>query len=121
MGGLKVGPGIEPGVELGPMVSEKAVTGIADIVKRSGAAGADVALGGARVDRPGFFFEATVLTGVSASSPAATEEIFGPVAPIIAVDSDEEAIAVANASEYGLVGYVYSRDLARGLRVRGWL
>jgi succinate-semialdehyde dehydrogenase/glutarate-semialdehyde dehydrogenase len=117
MGALKVGDGLAPGTELGPMVSEKAVTGIADLVDRAVAGGATAVLGGHRVDGPGFFYEATVLTGVDASSPAATEEIFGPVAPIITVDSDAQALAVANDTVYGLVGYVYSRDLAHGLRV----
>jgi succinate-semialdehyde dehydrogenase / glutarate-semialdehyde dehydrogenase len=117
MGGLKVGAGTAPGTELGPMVSEKAVAGIADLVDRSVAGGATAVVGGKRVDRPGFFYEATVLTGVTTDLPVATEEIFGPVAPIITVDSDAEAIEIANSSVFGLVGYVYSRDLARGLRV----
>jgi succinate-semialdehyde dehydrogenase/glutarate-semialdehyde dehydrogenase len=117
MGALKVGPGLEPGVELGPMVSEKAVAGIADLVDRSIAAGATAVIGGTRPDGPGFFYPATVLTGVPADAPVSTEEIFGPVAPIIVVDSDEEALTLANATEFGLVGYIYSRDLAHGLRV----
>jgi succinate-semialdehyde dehydrogenase / glutarate-semialdehyde dehydrogenase len=117
MGGLKMGPGLDEGVELGPMVSEKAVTGIADLVDRSVAAGATAVLGGTRPDGPGFFYPATVLTNVPADAPVSTQEIFGPVAPVIAVDSDEEALALANATEFGLVGYIYSRDLAHGLRV----
>jgi succinate-semialdehyde dehydrogenase/glutarate-semialdehyde dehydrogenase len=99
------------------MVSAKAVAGIADLVDRSIAAGATAILGGTKVDGPGFFYPATVLTGVPADAPVSTEEIFGPVAPIIAVDSDEEALALANSTEFGLVGYVYSRDLAHGLRI----
>jgi succinate-semialdehyde dehydrogenase/glutarate-semialdehyde dehydrogenase len=117
MSALKVGSGLDDGVELGPMVSAKAVASIADLVDRAVAGGATAVVGGQPLDRPGFFYPATVLTGVSADSPVATEEIFGPVAPIITVDSDDEALALANASEFGLVGYVYSRDLAHGLRV----
>jgi succinate-semialdehyde dehydrogenase/glutarate-semialdehyde dehydrogenase len=117
MDALKVGPGVDEGVELGPMVSEKAAAGIADLVDQAVSAGATAVIGGKRIAGAGFFYEATVLTGVSTDSPIANEEIFGPVAPIITVDSDEEAVRVANATEFGLVGYVYSRDLARGLRV----
>jgi succinate-semialdehyde dehydrogenase/glutarate-semialdehyde dehydrogenase len=74
-------------------------------------------IGGSRLDRPGFFYPATVLTDVPRSSPVATEEIFGPVAPIIAVRDEDDAVELANATEMGLTGYVYTHDLARGLRV----
>ena len=117
MGALKMGPGLDDGVELGPMVSAKAVDGIADLVERSVAAGATALVGGTRADGPGFFYPPTVLIDVPADAPVSTHEIFGPVAPVIAVDSDDEALALANASEFGLVGYVYSRDLAHGLRI----
>ncbi len=117
MGALKVGSGLDDGVELGPMVSEKQVAGIADTVSRTIAGGATALIGGERSAGPGYFYPATVLTGVTSDSPVATGEIFGPVAPIIAVDSDEEALALANATDFGLVGYVYSRDLGHGLRV----
>jgi succinate-semialdehyde dehydrogenase/glutarate-semialdehyde dehydrogenase len=117
MGALKVGPGLDEGVELGPMVSEKAVAGIADLVDSALAAGATAVIGGERIGGAGFFYPATVLTGVTTDSRIANEEIFGPVAPVIAVDSDAEAVSVANATEFGLVAYVFSRDLARGLRV----
>jgi succinate-semialdehyde dehydrogenase / glutarate-semialdehyde dehydrogenase len=117
MGALKVGSGLDEGVELGPMVSEKAVTGIAELVDSAVAAGATAVIGGERIGGEGFFYPATVLTGVTTDSRIANEEIFGPVAPVIAVDSDEEAVSVANATEFGLVAYVFSRDLARGLRV----
>jgi succinate-semialdehyde dehydrogenase/glutarate-semialdehyde dehydrogenase len=117
MGALRVGPGTSEDTQLGPMVSERAVDGIASKVSDTVAAGATATLGGQRLDRAGFFYPATVLTDVPRTSPAATEEIFGPVAPIIAVRDEDDAVALANATEMGLSGYVYTRDLARGLRV----
>ena len=117
MGELRVGAGTDAQTQLGPMVNQRAVDGIADKVARTVAAGAKTVLGGERPDGPGFFYPATVLADVPKDSAAATEEIFGPVAPIIKVRDDEEALALANASEMGLTGYVYTRDLARGLRV----
>ena len=117
MGKLRVGDGTDEDTQLGPMVNARAVEGIADKVDRTVSAGARAVLGGSPPDGPGFFYPATVLADVPKDAPAATEEIFGPVAPIISVSSDDEAIALANASELGLAGYVYTGDLARGLRV----
>ena len=117
MAGLRVGPSTEENTELGPMVSAKAVDGIADKVDRSVASGARALVGGERVDGPGFFYPATVLSDVPRDSAVATEEVFGPVAPIITVRDDDDAVAIANSSEMGLAGFVYSGDLARGLRV----
>jgi succinate-semialdehyde dehydrogenase / glutarate-semialdehyde dehydrogenase len=117
MGELVVGPGTAENTQLGPMINERAVDGIADKVDRTVAAGATAVLGGTRPSGPGFFYPATVLTGVPRDSAAATEEVFGPVAPIIAVRDEDEAIAIANDTEMGLTGYVYSGSLARGLRV----
>ena len=117
MGALKVGPGVEEDTQVGPMINARAVTGIADKVDRTVALGARAVVGGSAVDRPGFFYAPTVLADVPVDSPAATEEIFGPVAPVIPVDSDDEAVAIANDTEMGLTGYVYTRDLARGLRL----
>ncbi len=117
MGALRLGPGADEETQLGPMVSARAVDGIADKVDRSVAAGARVVLGGTRLDRPGFFYPATVLADVPRDSAVAVEEVFGPVAPIITVSGEDEALALANDSEMGLAGYVYTRDLARGLRV----
>ncbi len=117
MGALKMGPGTEEATQLGPMINAKAVEGIADKVDRSVADGAAVLLGGERVDGDGYFYPATVLTDVPRGSAVAVEEVFGPVAPIIAVRDEDEALALANASEMGLSGYVYSGSLARGLRV----
>ena len=117
MAGLRMGTATDERTQLGPMVSAKAVDGIADKVDRSVAAGARLLLGGQRPDCPGFFYPATVLTEVPRDSAVAVEEVFGPVAPVIAVRDAEDALAVANSSDLGLAGYVYSGDLARGLRV----
>ena len=117
MGALRVGAGTDEQTQLGPMVNERAVEGIASKVSDSVAAGAVAVLGGARLDRPGFFYPATVLTDVPRTSPVAIDEVFGPVAPIIPVRDEDDAVALANSTEMGLTGYVYTRDLARGLRV----
>jgi len=76
-----------------------------------------VLTGGEILDGPGFYYPATVLTNVAQNASILAEEIFGPVAPICVFDADEEAVAVANQTEYGLVAYVYTTDLSRGLRV----
>ena len=117
MGRLVMGPGTAEDTQLGPMINKRAVEGIADKVDRTVAAGATAVLGGTRPSGPGFFYPATVLTGVPRDSAAATEEVFGPVAPIIPVRDEDEALAIANESEMGLTGYVYAGSLARGLRV----
>jgi len=117
MGALQVGPGTSADTQLGPVINAKQRAGIDDKVQRSVAAGAKVVVGGAVPDGAGFFYPATVLTDVPRESAVATEEVFGPVAPIIVTHSDEDALAIANASEMGLTGYVYTRDLARGLRI----
>jgi succinate-semialdehyde dehydrogenase / glutarate-semialdehyde dehydrogenase len=116
MAALRVGPATAADTQLGPMVSARAVDGIADKVDRSVAAGATLALGGERPSGDGFFYPATVLTDVPRDSAVAVEEVFGPVASVIPVRDEDDALAVANASEMGLTGYVYA-SLARGLRV----
>ena len=117
MGALRVGPGIEEDTQVGPMINARAVVGIADKVDRTVAAGARVVVGGTKPDGPGFFYPPTVLADVPAGSPAGHEEIFGPVAPVITVDDDDGAVRIANDTEMGLTGYVYTRDLGRGLRL----
>src|SRR5690606_29300991 len=84
---------------------------------RSVARGARVVVGGQAGEGPGFYYRPTVLADVPVDAQIAGEEIFGPVAPVIAFDTDDEAIALANDTEYGLVSYVFSQDLARALRV----
>jgi succinate-semialdehyde dehydrogenase/glutarate-semialdehyde dehydrogenase len=117
MSALRVGPGTDEDTQLGPMVSKKAVEGIADKVDRSISAGARAVVGGRPGEGPGFFYPATVLTDVPRDSAVAVEEVFGPVAPVIPVRDDDDALAIANASEMGLTGYVFTGDLARGLRI----
>jgi succinate-semialdehyde dehydrogenase/glutarate-semialdehyde dehydrogenase len=117
MGQLVMGAGTDEKTQLGPMINAKAVDGIADKVDRSVSAGASVVLGGSRPSGDGFYYPATVLTGVPRDSAVATEEVFGPVAPIVPVRDEDEAVALANDTEMGLSGYVYSGSLARGLRV----
>ena len=88
-----------------------------DLVRGATGAGGRVVVGGRRPDRPGYYYEPTVLLDVPIGSAILREEIFGPVAPIVTFTDEAEAIRMANDTEYGLVSYVYTRDLARGLRV----
>jgi succinate-semialdehyde dehydrogenase / glutarate-semialdehyde dehydrogenase len=117
MSALVVGPGYETGTEVGPLVNQEAVEKVDQLVAVAVAQGATATVGGHRQHQPGCYYEPTVLVGVSPDSPILSEEIFGPVAPIVGFDDEAQAIAMANDSDYGLVAYVYTRDLARGLRV----
>ena len=117
MGALKVGNGLEPGVECGPMINASAIASIDGLVQGALQNGARTVTGGGPLDRPGFFYEPTVLAGVDPSSPITREEIFGPVAPVATFDDTDAVIAAANDTEMGLMGYVYTTDLAKGLRV----
>ena len=117
MGALKMGNGLDPDVRVGPLVDEATRAKVVRLVDAAVGAGARVQLGGRLPSGPGFFYPATVLDCVAPDSPILAEEIFGPVAPIVAFSDSDEMIRHANATEYGLVAYVYTRDLARGLRV----
>jgi succinate-semialdehyde dehydrogenase / glutarate-semialdehyde dehydrogenase len=117
MAAVPMGPGLGDGVRLGPLVNAESLDKVASLVERTVALGATVRTGGTRVDGPGFFYPPTVLAGVPAGAPVLTEEIFGPVAPVVTFDREDEAIGLANATEYGLVSYVCTGDLSRGLRV----
>ncbi|MFI6502582.1 NAD-dependent succinate-semialdehyde dehydrogenase [Nonomuraea typhae] len=117
MADLRVGPGTEPGAEVGPLVNQDAVDKVDALVREAVTDGAKALAGGRRPDRPGFFYEPTVLTGVRPDAPILREEIFGPVAPIVTFTTEGEAVRLANDTEYGLVAYVFTGDLARGLRV----
>ncbi|SFK52356.1 NAD-dependent succinate-semialdehyde dehydrogenase [Methylocapsa palsarum] len=114
---LKVGGAFEPGVEQGPLISLKALSKVEALVADARARGARVLLGGARHSRGGTFYEPTVLGDVPSGAQLLSEEIFGPVAPLVRFETEEEAIALANASEFGLASYFYARDLGRVFRV----
>ena len=115
MGSLKVAPGLEKGAQLGASVSVKERNKIAQLVDDSVKNGAKINVGGKSIDGSGAFYPATVLT-VSKDNPILKQEIFGPVAPIVITTSDEEAITLANATEFGLIAYVYSSDLKRAIQ-----
>jgi succinate-semialdehyde dehydrogenase / glutarate-semialdehyde dehydrogenase len=117
MAGLVVGRGTRPGVEVGPLIDEAQREKVAELVDEATAGGAQVLCGGAAVDGPGYFYRPTVLVDPAADAALLHEEVFGPVAPIVAFSDEDEAIATANATEYGLVAYLYTRDLDRALRV----
>ena len=115
MAALTVGDGAVDGTDVGPLVEEKAVDKVADLVDDAVARGAEVLCGGSRGEGPGFFYPPTVLTGVSADAELMSTEIFGPVAALVPFDSDDEAVALANATEFGLVSYVMTENLDRAL------
>jgi succinate-semialdehyde dehydrogenase/glutarate-semialdehyde dehydrogenase len=117
MGALRMGNGLDPEVRVGPLVDAATRAKVARLVDAAVGAGARVRTGGKLPGGPGFFYPATVLDEVAPDSPILAEEIFGPVAPVVAFDAVDEVIRLANATEYGLVSYVYTRDLGRGLRV----
>ena len=117
MAALKVGAGVEAATECGPMITKKAVDKIDRLVQDAVARGARVLCGGSIGSGTGFFYPPTVLCDVPADAEMAHEEIFGPVAPISRFEQESEAIARANDTEYGLAAYIYTRDLARGMRV----
>ena len=114
---IKVGDGFEEGVSAGPLISEKALRKVEEHVGDAIAKGAKVALGGSRDPRGGLFYQPTVLTDVSAEMMIASEETFGPVAPLFKFETEEEVIAMANATEFGLASYFYARDLSKVFRV----
>ncbi len=117
MGGLTVGRGTEDGVDVGPLIDAKARDGVAELVQDARDKGAEVVLGGKPAEGKGYFFEPTVVTGVPKDARVMTEEIFGPVAPIASFSTEEEVLALANGTEYGLVAYVFTKDLSRMIRV----
>jgi succinate-semialdehyde dehydrogenase/glutarate-semialdehyde dehydrogenase len=117
MSALTLGPGTADGVQVGPLVNREAVEKVDELVRDAVAKGATVITGGGRPDPDGCFYEPTVLTEVPPGAHLLRKEIFGPVAPIVSFDTEDEAIRLANDTEYGLVAYLYTGDLARGLRV----
>ena len=114
---LTPGDPLDPSTTLGPLSTEAGLIDLLKQVKNAVAHGAKIALGGNRVNRPGAFMEPTILTNITPSNPAFREEFFGPVALFFRVKNEEEAIALANDSDFGLGGSVFTKDLARGQRV----
>jgi succinate-semialdehyde dehydrogenase/glutarate-semialdehyde dehydrogenase len=117
MGALKVGRGTEPDTDVGPLIDESQRGKVTELVGDAVTRGARLLIGGEHAPGPGYFFAPTVLTDVPGDARLLREEIFGPVAPIATFSTDTEALAAANRTEYGLVAYVYTRDLERAFRV----
>jgi succinate-semialdehyde dehydrogenase/glutarate-semialdehyde dehydrogenase len=117
MGQMKVGRGTEEGTDVGPLIDDDQRSKVSDLVEDARSKGASVVVGGSKVDGSGYFFEPTVLSDVPDNAELLKEEIFGPVAPVKGFGDEQEAIDAANDTEYGLVAYVYTRDIKRALRV----
>ena len=115
--GMKVGNGLDDDTKIGPLIDEKAVQKVERHVADALSKGAKAIIGGKRIEGPGTFYVPTVLTGVKADMLAMQEETFGPVAPLMKFDTDAEAIELANATEFGLASYFYSRDMQRCWRI----
>ena len=117
MSEYKLGNGLDETSKLGPLINAKQVATVEDLVSDAVSKGATVAVGGVAPDGPGHFFPATVLSGVPDNARILREEVFGPVAPVIGFDTEEQGIAAANDTEYGLAAYIYTQGLDRALRV----
>jgi succinate-semialdehyde dehydrogenase/glutarate-semialdehyde dehydrogenase len=117
MGSMKLGRGTEDGVQVGPLIDESQLNKVKELVDDAVQKGAKAIVGGNIPDGRGYFIEPTVLADVPDDARLLKEEIFGPVAPVKGFTSEEEAIAAANDTEYGLVAYVFTRDIKRALRV----
>lgn len=115
MAALQVGPGLLSGTQLGPLITEAAVAKVENLVNDAVAKGARLVTGGARIDCEGFYYPPTVLADVPLDADLLHEEIFGPVAPIVPFDTGEDVVGMANDTEYGLVSYIFSRDLKTAL------
>jgi len=117
MGALKVGRGTEPGVQVGPLIDEAGRAKVEELVSDAVDRGAKPAVGGQRTDGAGYFFAPTVVGGVEPGSRILREEVFGPVAPVATFETDDEAIAAANDTEFGLVSYAFTSSWDRALRL----
>jgi succinate-semialdehyde dehydrogenase/glutarate-semialdehyde dehydrogenase len=117
LGQMKVGRGTEDGVQVGPLIDAAQRDKVKELVDDAVAKGAEVVLGGNAIDGPGYFFEPTVLAEVPLDARLLKEEIFGPVAPITSFSTEDDAIAMANDTEYGLVAYFFTQDVKRAMRV----
>ena len=114
---LKVGSGVETGVTLGPLINAAAIAKVEEHVADALAGGAKIAAGGKRHGAKGNFYQPTILTGVTSAMKIAREETFGPVAPLFRFDTEDEAVAMANDTPFGLAAYFFTRDLGRAFRV----
>ncbi|WP_280425368.1 NAD-dependent succinate-semialdehyde dehydrogenase [Nocardia carnea] len=114
---VRMGPGTDPETTLGPLINSEQLSTVSELVDDAVSAGATVRLGGKAPGGPGWFYPATILTDIPDGARILREEVFGPVAPIVAFDTEDEGLAAANDTEFGLVSYVYTRDLDRALRV----
>ena len=117
MGEMNIGNGLDPSTKLGPLVNPKQVASVQELVNDAVEKGAKVAVGGQAPGGPGNFYPATVLTDVPPNARILKEEVFGPVAPIVGFDTEEQGIAAANDTEYGLAAYIWTQSLDRALRV----
>jgi succinate-semialdehyde dehydrogenase/glutarate-semialdehyde dehydrogenase len=117
MGALRVGHGADESTKVGPLINEEQRGIVEELVADATDRGAKTLTGGSRVDGKGFFYQPTVLGGVGPDARILREEAFGPVAPVTTFETEEEALRQANDTEFGLVAYVYTRDLKRALRV----
>jgi succinate-semialdehyde dehydrogenase/glutarate-semialdehyde dehydrogenase len=117
MGALTIGRGTEPGVDVGPLIDKISQDKVGELVNDAVDGGAKVLIGASTVGDRGYFYAPTVLTGVEPGTRLLSEEIFGPVAPITSFHTDAEALALANDTEYGLVAYLFTKDLSRALSI----
>jgi succinate-semialdehyde dehydrogenase/glutarate-semialdehyde dehydrogenase len=117
MGSMRIGRGTDPEVDVGPLINEDQRAKVAELVDDAVARGGKALVGGGRPDGAGYFFEPTVIDAVPEEARILSEEVFGPVAPVTTFRTEAEALARANDSEFGLVAYVFTRDLDRAVRV----
>ena len=117
LGAMKVGRGTEPDTDVGPLIDDKQRGKVAELVGDAVQRGARVLVGGEALDGPGYFYAPTVLADVPADAHVLAEEVFGPVAPIATFATEQQALQAANRTEYGLVAYLYTRDLGRAMRM----
>jgi acyl-CoA reductase-like NAD-dependent aldehyde dehydrogenase len=116
---LRVGPGFDPASDMGPLISDAHRQRVGSLVERGIAEGAQLICGGRAMEGAGFFFPPTILANVTSGMTPAKEEIFGPVLSALPFDTEEQAVALANATDLGLAGSVWTRNISRGHRIAG--